>query len=244
MSKLLQMLVANANNKSSQLKIVAEADKREATAYVYGAIGGWYDVDPEAFVREIAALDVDVIHLRINTPGGEVFGARAMANALRGHKARVIAYIDGLSASAGSFLMLCADEIEIAEGAFVMIHRASGGLWGTAADHRAEADLLDKLDESQIDSFMAKAGGEREQWRARIDAETWFNADEAIAIGLVDRKAGSGDAAKASWNLTGYANVPKALLEPVEPEPDIDAQAKALHAQAERTLAFLEKIAP
>lgn len=244
MSKLLQMLVANANNQSSKLKIVADASKREATAYVYGAIGGWYDIDPETFVREIAALDVDVIHLRLNTPGGEVFAARAMGNALRSHKARVIAHIDGVAASAGSFLMLSADEIEVAEGAFVMIHSASGGLWGTAADHRAEADLLDKLDESQIDSFMAKAGGEREEWRARIDAETWFSADEAIAVGLVDRKAGGSGEAKASWNLSAYANVPKALLEPLAAEPDIDAQARALHAQAERMFTMLERTAP
>ena len=40
------------------------------------------------------------------------------------HSSKVIAHIDGIAASAASFLVMGADEIEMVDGGFMMIHNA------------------------------------------------------------------------------------------------------------------------
>jgi ATP-dependent protease ClpP protease subunit len=51
------------------------------------------------------------VDLHINSPGGFVFDAVAMFEALRAHPARVVTHIDGLAASAASYLALAGDEV-------------------------------------------------------------------------------------------------------------------------------------
>ena len=70
--------------------------KNEATVYLYGDIGGWFGVDHQQWVTDFNAIDADTIHLRIDSDGGDVFAARAMQTAIKQHKAKVIAQIDGL----------------------------------------------------------------------------------------------------------------------------------------------------
>ena len=102
----------------------AENKKGEKTVYLYGDIGGFWGIDSQEWVKEFDEITADIIHLRIDSDGGDVFAARAMQTVIKQHKAKVIAHIDGLAASAASFLAMGADEIEIVEGGFLMIHNA------------------------------------------------------------------------------------------------------------------------
>ena len=112
---------------------------REATVYIYDVIGGdWGGVGARDFVPQLVALDVDTIHLRINSPGGDVFEGRTIATALAQHPAKVIAHIDGQAASAATYVALAADEVEIAEGGFFMIHNA----WTIAIGARVTVSML------------------------------------------------------------------------------------------------------
>src|SRR5690606_10741716 len=80
----------------------------ETTLWLYDVIGAdaWGGVSAAQFVQDLAAIETPVIHLRINSPGGDVFDARAIATALREHPARIIAHIDGIAASAASYVAL------------------------------------------------------------------------------------------------------------------------------------------
>jgi ATP-dependent Clp protease protease subunit len=235
MDKLLQLLNAN-RAKSSAVKIVAAGD--EATVYVYDAIGAYYGVDPQRFVQDLAQIEASTIHLRINTPGGDVFGARAMKTALEAHPARVIAHIDGLSASAGSFLMMAAEETVIAPGAFVMIHDPWSLSIGNSADMRKSADLLDKVGTSIVADYVERTGKGEDEVRAWMQAETWFDADEAVQHGFVNRKAekAPANASAKAFNLAVYENLPAALKAQTAPSNDNFAAAAAEH---ERYLARL-----
>ncbi|WP_275760830.1 head maturation protease, ClpP-related [Ralstonia pseudosolanacearum] len=214
-NRILQLL--NDNRAAArQFNIVANADN-EVTIYLYDVIvqDDWFGgVAAEQFVRELAGITADVIHLRINSPGGDVFGARAMEAALRGHSAKIVAHIDGLAASAASFLLMAADEIEIADGGFVMIHNAWTIAWGNAADMRSQADLLDKIDATLVKTYADRTGKPADEITSWMAAETWFNADEAIANGFADRKAefGNAQASQANartWNLGAFSNAPQ-----------------------------------
>lgn len=235
--KLMQLFL---NNQTAKRDARIEQAGREATVYLYDIIGeDWFGgVAAKDFVPQLNALDVDTIHLRINSPGGDVFDGRAMANALKQHKARVIAHIDGQAVSAATYVALAADEVEIAEGGFFMIHNAWTIQMGNAKDFRAQADLLDKVDGSISADYERKTGKSSEEILRMMDATTWLTADEAVAAGFVDRIAEGKSAAKNHWNLAAYGNAPAALTEQADEEPEFD------RAALERRLSLLERIAP
>jgi ATP-dependent protease ClpP protease subunit len=145
-------------------------------------------------VHELAGLDVAQIDLRLNSPGGSVWDGAAIYHALRNHPAKVIATVDGLAASAASFIAMAGDEVVMESAGTLMIHDAFTVLAGNADDLRTEADLLDKLSDTIAGIYAEKSGRPLADFRALMKAETWFNADEAVAAGLADRVAGKASA--------------------------------------------------
>lgn len=164
--------------------------------YVYDMIGGW-DLDAAEFVRAVHDLDATDIDLHVNSPGGFVFDAVAMFEALATHPATVHGRIDGLAASAASFLAQVAapGELEIAPGGRMMIHDAQGIGIGGPAEMREYADLLDAVSDDISGYYAGRAGGTPGSWRAAMTATTWYSAGEAVDAGLADRvaRAAAGD---------------------------------------------------
>ena len=168
-------------------------------------------VSAETFQREIRAMGGD-IELRINSPGGDVFAARAMAQAIREHPGKVTAYVDGVAASAASLLAVTAAETVMAPGSMMMIHEAWTIALGNKGDFLATAALLEKIDASIVETYQAKAGGKPEAWAAAMAAETWYTAAEAVAAGLADRVSeAKAPAAQAAWDLGVYDNAAEAV---------------------------------
>lgn len=244
---LMRLLARNRGR--GQFEIKSAADGKEATVYLYDAIvateeeAEWYGgVSAQSFVKQLAGLEADTIHLRINSPGGSVFAGRAMETALRQHSAKVIVYVDGLAASAASFVAMAGDEIEMAQGAFFMIHKAWSMALGNSDELRKEADLLDKVDGSLAKTYHDRTGLPEDELAEMMAAETWLDADEAVAKGFADRVA-EGNAAQNRWDLSAYQNAPAAPAAdnppapaakgapPAEPEPQPDRAALARAAQ-------------
>lgn len=169
-------------------RVNAAAEGTSADVYIYDVIGGWFwGVDAATFVRDLNDLDVETINLFVNSPGGSVYDAVAIMNALRRHKAKVVAVVDGLAASAASFIIQAADEVVMGVGTELMIHDAWSGVYGNAEDLRREADSLDRLSNTIASIYAERAGGTEAEWREVMQAETWYSADEAVAAGLADR---------------------------------------------------------
>lgn len=231
------------DNLEKPRSIRAEANGDTATVWVYDIIGGgfWGGVDPAEFNKELAALDVTQIDLRINSPGGDVFDARAIANALARHPAHVTAYIDGLAASAATTIALAADEIVGAKGTQFMVHNAWAFAFGNRHDMTQLAGLLEKIDGQIAADYVERTGKSAEEVAAWMDAETWFTAEEALDAGFFDRIEGQTDGEKANaWNLSAYRNAPAPAPTP-EPEPEepaLDYDRDAL----ERRLSLVERV--
>lgn len=168
---------------------VENADSGGSRMYVHRMIGGWRH-DASQFVQAVHAFTGPQIDLHVNSPGGIVFDAWAMYEALREHPARVVAHVDGMAASAASIVVMAADEIRIARGGRMMIHDAQGGVWGSPAEIRAHLDLVESISEDIAAVYAARAGGKPATWRAAMSKTTWYNADQAVAAGLADRVAG------------------------------------------------------
>lgn len=166
------------------------AGDRTAEVFIYDAIDSWWGVSASRFVKDLAALDVDTINLRVNSPGGSVYDGVAIMNAIRRHPANVIATVDGLAASAASFIIQAADEVIMGRGTELMIHDASTICWGDARDMIDMAAHLDRISGTIAGLYAERAGGTAEEWREAMLAETWYTADEAVTAGLADRVDG------------------------------------------------------
>jgi ATP-dependent protease ClpP protease subunit len=140
-----------------------------------------------------------------------VFDGQTMYSRLVEHKATVTAYVDGLAASAASFIAMAADEIRIAEGAFMMIHNARSGLVGGADDFRKEADLLDTVNQVIRQKYVDRTGSTDEQVKTWMDAETWFTGKEAVDAGFADKLMENLKVAACVSNPNAYRNLPAAL---------------------------------
>lgn len=197
---------------------VIASDEEEAAWF-----GG---VSPTGFVAALRAIDGPVT-LRINSPGGSVFGAQAMVAAMREHPHAITARVDALAASAASVIMAEAAEAVIVPGAMVMIHKAWGLAIGNADDMLATAELLDKID-GQIAGAYARKAGDDKDWRGLMAAETWYAADEAVASGLVDRIASENtQRPSARWDLSAFAKAPQPKVEPVAIDPEHERAMRA-----------------
>lgn len=169
----------------------ATTDSTEATLYLYGPIdswGGFWGISAAEVAQALTSLPAGTTDLtvRINSPGGEVFEAVAIMNLLRDHSARITARVDGIAASAGSFLAVSADELVMGGNTELMIHDAWGLAIGNAEDMHAYGDLLDSTSDNIASVYDAKAGGGVPKWRDYMKAESWFTAEEAVELGLAD----------------------------------------------------------
>lgn len=168
--------------------------------FIYGSIGDdWAEenVTAHSFTRELRDITAPVIDLRLNSPGGLVWDGVTIYTALKEHPALVNVYIDGIAASAASFVAMSGDTVSISRPAQMMIHEGHGITVGNAQDHQAMADLLDKISDSIAEIYAARAGGTTEEWRDRMRAETWYNAEEAVAAKLADAVIGEAPKSKA-----------------------------------------------
>lgn len=225
MNKILQLHLDNAKREKKVLNTVRNGS--EATIYIYDIIDPWWGVSAARVMADIAAAgDAAVLHVRINSPGGDVFESRAIIEAIKRFAGKTIAHIDSLAASAATSISLACDEVEMSDGGFYMIHNASGMVWGDKTEMRKTADLLEKIEGVIAGEYAAETGQEVTQIVSWMDDETWFTCAEAIAAGFVDRVATAAEKTSNAWNLAAFDKTPKALLDAaVEAPPAADPPA-------------------
>jgi ATP-dependent protease ClpP protease subunit len=157
-----------------------------AEVFLYDFIGGFFGTSPKEFREALSDLKGRDVDLHVNSPGGDVYDATAIYNAIGSHSGKVVAYVDGLAASAASFLIMAADEVVMEPHSRMMIHEAHGIGFGNAADMAKLSERLDKTSDEIASIYTEKAGGEVSEWRDRMEDETWYSDQEAVDAGLAD----------------------------------------------------------
>ena len=170
----------------SWYRITNAASTDEAEVMLYDEVGGWFGATADQFIADLRGVTAPNLRVRINSPGGSVFEGIAIANALRSHPANVTVQVDGIAASIASVIAMAGDRVEMAPNTMLMIHDASGLCMGNAADMEEMAELLDLISDNIADAYAARAGGTRDEWRARMRSETWYLPEDAVTAGLAD----------------------------------------------------------
>lgn len=189
------------------------ADGASAEIFLYQEIGDYYGgISAQWFLEQLKELGpVKELTVRINSIGGLVFEGFSIFNALKQHPANIVVKIDGLAASIASVIAMAGDRIEIASNAMIMIHRPTNIVWGDADEMRKSAGVLDKLEESIVAAYVARTGGDEAEIAAMVQAETWLNAGEALALGFADLIVEEQAAEARAYDLSGFRNAPKDL---------------------------------
>lgn len=174
-------------NAKDWFRIADSTDEVDTTdVLVYDSIGGFFGMWADEFIEQIGAITTSKINLRLNSPGGSVFEGIAIANAIRQHPANVTVYVDSLAASIASVIALAGDRLVMMPQSQIMVHNASGVCYGDATEMTKMADLLDKQSRNIAEAYAQHTGRPLAEWQQYMADETWFTAEEALAVGLAD----------------------------------------------------------
>jgi len=160
------------------------------------------------------------ISLRINSVGGFVDDAKAMGNLLAERAAagvEIVAHVDGLAASAASYLLTFASRVLMPSNAFQMLHQARAGVMGNAQEMANAAEVLRKTNEQLAEAY-AGASARRGKDKTKADymaafdkGDLYLTAAEAIEWGLADETAEPLKAAACLVDLTELGDAPADL---------------------------------
>jgi len=163
--------------------------------YVYGDIvtdRGWFgspdDVVTREFIKDLSNHpNAKRINVYINSGGGEVFAAVAMAQQLKKHSAEVHTYVEGIAASAATIIAMAGDVRHMTVSGLYMIHLPSSSVRGNKHNFAKGIEVLEKVEEIIRLTYKSKSTLSDEELTAMIDHETWLTAEEAYKYGFVDK---------------------------------------------------------
>lgn len=178
-------------------EIINKADNT-AEIRIYGDIVGRksiFDnssVDPVSFADDLAMLGNRPVTVRVNSNGGSVFAAHAIANNIRTYKGVTTSVVDGLAASAATIIVMAAQKIIMPAGSMMMIHDPMLRLEGNMNEEDLQKciDALKTVKASIIASYMERSKISEEKLRAMMRAETWLTAEECVKYGFADEIQG------------------------------------------------------
>ena len=207
-------------------KVKNEADR--ATVYIYGTIGeDWWSPEDEnrakAFAETLASLSPKPVDIRIDSAGGDVYEGFAIASAIQRYEGDTCAYVDGIAASAASYIALMADRVVMNDFSMIMIHNA----WTFAAGNRNElrdlADRLEALDSTIAGIISARSALTADEVVEAMDAETWYGAQHALDAGMCDEVIETQERMAASIDgrlAERFRNIPQAIgISAAAPQP-------------------------
>ena len=181
-------------------------------------------------IKEIRDKGGKRLTIAINSPGGDVYQASSMRTTLmEAGFEKITMRIDGLCASAATIVAsLPGATVRMGDTGSYMIHNPRTHTYGTADEMERDIQALRSFEESMYPMYARRTGQSEEQIKAWMDAETWFNAAEALKNGFVDEvieAQGTGSAAAcvsdkmASAMKAAYMHVPEMYQKAEAEEP-------------------------
>lgn len=191
-----------------------------AEVRIYDEIGFW-GVTAKDFISQLdaAAGSAAAVIVAVNSPGGDVFDAFAIYNALRRYAGKVTSRVDGVAASAASLVVMAGDTVIMPENAMLMIHNPWTIAGGTSDDLRNTADTMDKVRDGIVAAYANRSGQTPEDVQQMMDAETWLTAAEAKALGFADeieQPVRLTASISAGARLAGFKRMPAEFMDSIE----------------------------
>ena len=155
-----------------------------------------YPISKKYIREELERCGNRPVTVRINSYGGDVCTALDIRQQFLDH-GDVTCYVFGMTASAATILATGAKKLYMGRHAFMLLHQCSmlvdkwdwlnaDELESTIEELKKTCTDLHKLDMCAASLYAKRAGCEPEKMHeVMVDAQ-WLNADECLALGLVD----------------------------------------------------------
>lgn len=195
-----------------------------AVVFLYGTIGDdyWSDEDgntAKEFAKTLDELEGKPLDIHLDSCGGDVYEGFAIASAIQRYEGDTTVYVDGVAASAASYIALMADRVVMNDYAQFMIHNAWTYAMGNSAELFDISMRLDALDQTIAQIISSRTGAAIDEVREAMRKETWYTADQAQANGFCDEVIVTEQRMAASIDraiLARFKNTPADILDAEE----------------------------
>ena len=151
---------------------------------IYGDIG--FEVQAKDIVNQLNDAD-GPLSVRVDSFGGDVYAGISILNALRRYPDVVTVYVDGMAASAASFIAVGgSDRLIMSPNSSLLIHGAWSQGMGNSEEMAQLAADLNQITDNLATIYADKTGQEPAYWRELMKKDTTFTAEQAVEAGLAD----------------------------------------------------------
>src|SRR5918912_634047 len=140
------------------------------------------------------------IQMYINSPGGHIDAGLAIYDTMHLIQPQVATTCIGMAASMGAVLLGGGARGKRAAlpNSRILIHQASAGFQGTAADIEVQAREILRMTARLQEMLAADTGQSVERIKQDINRDYWMSATEALEYGLIDSIVGATKATLAA----------------------------------------------
>lgn len=98
---------------------------------------------------------------------------------LKDNGVKIHTFVDGLCASAGTFILMMGNDINMYQNSMIMIHKPTARCNGNSLEFQKCIDLLNTIESStMLPLYMKKALKSQDEIQEKINDESWMGATE------------------------------------------------------------------
>lgn len=129
----------------------------------------------------------DPIRIKFNSPGGWLVAYQTLADVINLSKTKIIGINMGMAYSAAAFLLVACHERLALPKSRMMVHRGSGGIFGTYEQtENSQRNYSAEVNE-MIESFIKRTKLTKKELNKRMNPDMYLSSKEALKYGLIDR---------------------------------------------------------
>lgn len=154
---------------------------------VWGQIEEWWGVNKNTVYWALRGREIAQINVFISSEGGDCNEAFVIHDMLKGHPAKVTCYLTGWCCSSATVIACAGDEVIMSRQCLYMVHKPSFFMFGGNEDKLLSgAEKLKKYQNIIVDVYARKTGLSVDSLNEMVNAETWLEPSEALALNFVD----------------------------------------------------------
>ena len=129
----------------------------------------------------------DPIRVSMHTEGGSVFEGFAIHDLFASYEGPKTLAVESTAFSIGSFIATAFDDVEISPNGYFMLHNPRIEAIGDDDELMQTAGRMTDLKKNMVEAYAKRSGKSVDEIQAILKAETYMNAEAAIANGFADR---------------------------------------------------------
>lgn len=126
------------------------------------------------------------IAIELNSDGGVAIDALAIVGKMATAGVRFHVTVYGRAMSAAILILAACQHRQMSSEAWLMYHEDAGKFKGSTSDMSKAALRFEQEEQQWADLLQKYTGRPASHWRAMAKATTYFSAEEALKVGLID----------------------------------------------------------